>query len=102
MSIEILSLGTMDTSCVDAKLHSLGWTFGNLTYNFTSNNLSDCSYKKMIRTPSDEYFRYEQRNKASGFLNLKVRATAYLFCMVFFFFEFTTGMDQKPAWSLHD
>lgn len=59
ISIEILSLGTMSTSCVDAKLHSLGMTFGNLTYNFTSNNLSDCSYKKMIRTPSDEYFRYE-------------------------------------------
>lgn len=52
-----ITLGTMSTSCVDAKLHSLGMTFGNLTYNFTSNNLSDCSYKKMIRTPSDEYFR---------------------------------------------
>lgn len=51
-----ITLGTMSTSCVDAKLHSLGMTFGNLTYNFTSNNLSDCSYKKMIRTPSDEYF----------------------------------------------
>lgn len=74
--IYILSTGTMNTSCVDAKLHSLGWKFEDLTYNYTSNNLSDCSYKNMIKTPSDEYFRCEQWNKASGFLNSNVKATA--------------------------
>lgn len=87
MFIYISSTGTMNTSCVDAKLHSLGWKFEDLTYNYTSNNLSDCSYKNMIKTPSDEYFRCEQWNKASGFLNLNVKATAYFFMHGFLFFS---------------
>lgn len=101
MFIYILSTGTMNTSCVDAKLHSLGWKFEDLTYNYTSNNLSDCSYKNMIKTPSDEYFRCEQWNKASGFLNLNVNATAYFFMHGFLFFQFATVME-KPAWSVQD
>lgn len=101
MFIYILSTGTMNTSCVDAKLHSLGWKFEDLTYNYTSNNLSDCSYKNMIKTPSDEYFRCEQWNKASGFLNLNVKATAYFFMHGFLFFQFATVME-KPAWSVQD
>lgn len=47
----------MNTTCVDQKMNSLGLAFDDLTYNLTSRNFSDCSYKDQIRTPSDEYFR---------------------------------------------
>lgn len=59
MFIYILFIGIMNIFCVDVKFYSLGWKFEDFIYNYIFNNLSDCSYKNMIKIFSDEYFRCE-------------------------------------------
>lgn len=49
----------MNKTCVEKELTSWGMEWDDLTYNITSTNLTACSFTDKIRTPSDEYFRWD-------------------------------------------
>ncbi|XP_071126687.1 sodium-dependent proline transporter-like [Mytilus edulis] len=96
-----ITLGRMNTTCVDNILDMGGMNFTDLSYNFTQTNLSTCSYVGRYKLPSDEYFsRYVLRlHEATDFgdvggISLKLALTLLL-AWIFVFFALKNGVKSS-------
>lgn len=96
-----ITLGRMNTTCVDESLSTIGLNFSDLTYNFTKSNLSACSYEGRYKLPSDEYFsNYVLRLGEDtefgnlGGISLKLALTLLL-AWIFVFFALKNGVKSS-------
>ncbi|XP_062568817.1 sodium- and chloride-dependent glycine transporter 2-like [Saccostrea cucullata] len=96
-----ITLGNMNLTCVDKALRGLGKTREDLTYNFTSMNLTACSIKEMIRTPSDEFFSnfvlgLDQTDGIGGIGDLSPKLVAVLLlAWLIVFFSLKKGVKSS-------
>ncbi|XP_061165216.1 sodium- and chloride-dependent glycine transporter 2-like [Saccostrea echinata] len=96
-----VTLGNLNKTCVDKELNGLGMKREDLTYNFTSMNLTACSIKDMIRTPSDEFFSnfvlgLDQTDGIGGIGDLSPKLVAVLLlAWLIVFFSLKKGVKSS-------